>query len=58
MSSDLRPQAGSPVPASPNEWDEIFRQLEEEIARAQAARAAGRPLGPLPLGIVDGHASE
>jgi hypothetical protein len=57
MPSDPRPQAGCPVPASLDEWDEIFRQLEEEVARAQAARAADRPLGPLPLGTVDGHAA-
>lgn len=55
MPSDPRPPGCNPVPAGPDEWDEIFRQLEEEIARAKEAGAAGRPLGPVPRCRMDGH---
>jgi hypothetical protein len=45
---------GCRAPGSPDEWDEMFRQLEEELARAKKVGAPGRIPGPLPPEPTDG----
>jgi hypothetical protein len=48
MLTDCRPTLPVHVPNSSIEWNEVFIQLESEIALAKKAGAPGTKLGALP----------